>query len=140
MTAPQAPVRLRRTWPQRLLIVFNVFCILGALTTAVGLAYVKQSVGEIQRVRLGNSLRPPAQVAAGKAQNYLIVGVDSGAGLAPNDPVNIGRAELGGTLRSDTIMVLRLDPRSTTASILSFPRDLWVAIAGTGSSARLNSA
>jgi LCP family protein required for cell wall assembly len=140
MTAPQAPVRLRRTWPQRLLILFNVFCILAALTTAVGLTYVKQSVGGIPRIRLGTALQPATAGAAGKPQNYLVVGVDSAAGLASNDPVRIGRAALGGTLRSDTIMVLHIDPNLTTASILSFPRDLWTPIAGTGRSSRINSA
>ncbi len=140
MTAPQAPVRLRRTWPQRLLILFNVLCILAALTTAVGLTYVKQSVGEIPRIRLGTALQPATSGAAGNPQNYLIVGVDSAAGLAPNDPVRVQRRDLGGTLRSDTIMVLHIDPKQTTASILSFPRDLWVPIAGTGRNAKINSA
>ncbi len=140
MAAPPAPVRLRRTWPQRLLIFFNILCIMAALTTAVGLTYVKQSVGEIPRIRLGATLRSAGQVAAGKPQNYLIVGVDSAAGLDPNDPVKNGRQDLGSTLRSDTIMVLHIDPRSTRASILSFPRDLWVPIAGTSHSGRINTA
>ncbi len=140
MTAPQAPVRLRRTWPQRLLISFNVLCIAAALTTAVGLTYVKRSVGQIPRIRLGNALRPAAEVAAGKPQNYLLVGIDSGEGLAADDPVLKGRQALAGTLRSDTIMVLHVDPRSTTASILSFPRDIWIPIAGTGRSSRINTA
>lgn len=108
--------------------------------TAVGLAYVKQTVGQIPRIRLGNVLRPAAEVAAGKPQNYLIVGLDSDIGLPANDPVHNRRKELGGTLRSDTIMVLHIDPRSTTASILSFPRDLWVPIAGTDHSSKINSA
>ena len=32
--------------------------------------------------------------------------------------------------RSDTVMVMRVDPANTRAAILSFPRDLWVRIAG----------
>ena len=32
--------------------------------------------------------------------------------------------------RTDTIMLLRLDPRSEEVTLLSFPRDLWVPIAG----------
>ena len=36
--------------------------------------------------------------------------------------------------------VVRIDPRKKTASILSFPRDLYLPIAGTGKSARINSA
>ncbi len=140
VTVSLACLRLRRTWPQRLLIVFNVFSILAALATAAALTYVKHTVTEIPRIRLGRTLRPAAQVSGGRPRNYLIVGVDSRTGLALNDQANVGRQALGGTVRSDTIMVLRIDPRSTAASILSFPRDLWVPIAGTTRSSKINSA
>ena len=42
----------RRTWPQRLLIVFNVGCIVTALAAAGALAYAKRTVSGIDRVRL----------------------------------------------------------------------------------------
>ncbi len=42
--------------------------------------------------------------------------------------------------RSDTIMVLRVDPSSKRVAILSFPRDLYVEIADTGNKSRINSA
>ncbi|MEY3801804.1 MAG: hypothetical protein RLZZ51_86, partial [Actinomycetota bacterium] len=42
--------------------------------------------------------------------------------------------------RSDTIMIIRIDPSSKRAAILSFPRDLWVDIAGTTRQNRINSA
>ena len=140
MATPPAAVRLRRTWPQRLLISFNVLCIVAALTTAASLTYVKQTVGEIPRVRLGDALRSTRRsTATGGPQNYLIVGVDSAEGLAPGDPVLKDRESVAG-LRSDTIMVLRIDPRSTTASLISFPRDLWVPIADTNHKRKINSA
>ena len=37
-------------------------------------------------------------------------------------------------------MVLRVDPEEKQAQILSFPRDLWIPIADTGTKARINSA
>ena len=37
-------------------------------------------------------------------------------------------------------MVVRIDPEEQSASILSFPRDLWIPIADTGEPARINSA
>jgi LCP family protein required for cell wall assembly len=37
-------------------------------------------------------------------------------------------------------MVLRLDPKDTTARLLSFPRDLWVPIAGSNAKSRINEA
>lgn len=140
MAANRAAGRLRRTWPQRLLIAFNVVCIIAALATAGSLTYIKQTVGEIPRVRLGGVLQSSGGgTAVGRPQNYLIVGVDSAAGLAPGDPVLKDRGSVAG-LRSDTIMVLRIDPRSTKASLVSFPRDLWVHIAGTNHKRKINSA
>jgi LCP family protein required for cell wall assembly len=59
------------------------------------------------------------------AMNFLIVGTDE--------------ASCSGTdIRTDTIMVLRLDPATHRAAVLSFPRDLWVDIPG-GGKARINS-
>ena len=42
--------------------------------------------------------------------------------------------------RSDTIMVLRVDPDADRVAVLSFPRDLYVDVAGSGSKSRINSA
>lgn len=53
-----------------------------------------------------------------------------------NDPINIvllgldQRPEESGPSRTDTIIVIGVDPVSHTASILSIPRDLWVPIPG----------
>jgi LCP family protein required for cell wall assembly len=69
--------------------------------------------------------------------NVLIVGTDSADGLPDDDPVHIGR---DGGVRTDTIMLLRVDPKSSQASLLSLPRDLYVHIAGTGGTARINAA
>ena len=134
---------MRRTWPQRLLIGFNVFLVGVCLVTAGGIFYTFNRFGDLPRVELAHVLSPePQKEAIDKAQNFLLVGSDSRAGIAPDDP-NIGafgsEAEVGGQ-RSDTIMVLRIDPASERASILSFPRDLWVSIAGTGGKQRINTA
>jgi LCP family protein required for cell wall assembly len=42
--------------------------------------------------------------------------------------------------RSDTVMVMRVDPANRRAAVLSFPRDLWVQIANSGRKSRINSA
>ena len=137
------PRKLRRTWPQRLLIGFNVFLVGVCLVTAGGIFYTFNRFGDLPRVELAHVLSPePAKEAVDKAQNFLLVGSDSRASIDPDDP-NIGafgsESEVGGQ-RSDTIMVLRIDPASERASILSFPRDLWVSIAGTGGKQRINTA
>jgi LCP family protein required for cell wall assembly len=75
------------------------------------------------------------------AENYLLVGSDSREGADPNseDFGVIGdQSEVGGR-RSDTIMILRQE-RNGGAAIMSLPRDLYVEIAGSGRSGRINSA
>jgi LCP family protein required for cell wall assembly len=129
------PRRPRRTWPQRLVIAFNSVLVVVCFAAAASLSYVQQQVEDVPRVSIGGVLDD--KPVSGEPQNILVVGVDDGSGLAAGDPVLIGR---GRTLNTDTIMVLRVDPGSGKAALLSFPRDLWVPIAGTSSKAKINSA
>jgi LCP family protein required for cell wall assembly len=72
----------------------------------------------------------------------LIIGSDSRANIDPSDPnqaVFIGGENPTGQ-RSDTILLVRIDPVKGDAKMLSFPRDLWVPIAGKDRSAKINSA
>jgi anionic cell wall polymer biosynthesis LytR-Cps2A-Psr (LCP) family protein len=72
--------------------------------------------------------------------NYLLLGSDSRAGLSPEQQERFGTDEsLGGATRADTIMLVHTDPRLEKAIVLSFPRDLWVAIPGRGHD-RINTA
>lgn len=75
------------------------------------------------------------------AENYLLVGSDTREGVDPDAPDSaaIGSEANVGGRRSDTIMVLRQE-RNGGAALISLPRDLWVEIAGTGRSQRINSA
>jgi LCP family protein required for cell wall assembly len=75
-------------------------------------------------------------VADPTAQNFLITGADNStdkscAQLQDKGP-RTGE-------RSDTIMVIRLDPATNRSAVLSFPRDLWVKIPGHGTQ-RINGA
>ena len=58
--------------------------------------------------------------------NVLVLGIDRRAGQE-------------GTFRTDTMLVLTLDPVTKTGGVLSIPRDLWVPIPGYGV-ARINTA
>ncbi|MFN0091886.1 MAG: LCP family protein [Acidimicrobiales bacterium] len=139
MTVAVDGTRLRRTWPQRLLIGFNALLVLSCLAAAASLGYVDSRVSKLQRVSLGHVLSGgDDESSATGPENFLLVGVDSAEGLDPNDPVRYTRPAHG--LLSDTIMVLRIHPQTTQAELLSFPRDLWVPIAGTGRSSKINSA
>jgi len=79
---------------------------------------------------------PPADPGA---KNYLVTGADNHSCVDPNSKyaAAFGNREGMGE-RSDTIMVLRIDPSASQAAVLSFPRDLWVDIAGRGSKQRIN--
>ena len=75
------------------------------------------------------------------ARNFLITGADNNACIDPDSPFAGAfgdRATMGE--RSDTIMIIRVDPSVDRAAVLSFPRDLWVEIADTGSMQRINAA
>ena len=125
--------RPRRSWGQRLAIAAGCLSTVGLMASAAGLGYVLRKAERLPRVELGGILDEPTE--SGGPENYLIVGIDSAAGLPGNDPVRIGRDV---TLHSDTIMILRIDPASERAALLSLPRDLFVPIPGTGTSRRIN--
>jgi LCP family protein required for cell wall assembly len=127
--------RPHRTWPQRALIALMSLMVLLCFASAAGLAYVERRVSDVPRLSFGNVL--DEETAAGEPQNILIVGVDDGTGMRADDPVLRGRSK---SLNTDTIMVLRVDPGSERASLLSFPRDLWVTIGGTSQKGKINSA
>src|SRR3954451_7676052 len=83
---------------------------------------------------------PPADP---EAKNFLLTGADNGACVDPNSPYApaFGDAQSGRVgERSDTIMVFRVDPAADRVAVLSFPRDLYVNIAGNGGKSRINSA
>jgi LCP family protein required for cell wall assembly len=128
--------RGRRPLRQRLLLAFNVTLVLALLATAGGLTYVYSKYSQLPRLALGSVLTEPA--GSDEPRNFLLVGVDSAASLAEGDPARSGRGDVGG-LRSDTMMILRVDPAVEGAALLSLPRDLWVPLAS-GGHQRLNAA
>ena len=142
MFAVPAGVKLRRTWPQRLLLCCNVFLVLGCFGAAAALLYVGAKTGQIQHVRLSHVLRGNEDVdVASDPVNILLVGVDAADGLDPDDPRRAERDEEGiSGLRADTVMVMRIIPKEDRVALVSFPRDLWVEIAGTGRNDKINTA
>jgi LCP family protein required for cell wall assembly len=89
----------------------------------------------------GSSELPTVDTTPGAAQNYLLIGSDSRAEActSPDSPYFGGLGNVNSNL-SDTIILVRVDPKTSQAAILSFPRDLWVTVAGTGRKAKINSA
>jgi polyisoprenyl-teichoic acid--peptidoglycan teichoic acid transferase len=128
--------RGRRSWLQRAVLAFSTCLVGGLLVAAGGLAYGYGKYSQLARVELGAVLTERG--GSDEPQNFLLVGVDSAGALTSDDPALRGRAGIGG-LRSDTMLVLRVEPGTGAAALLSLPRDLWVPLAS-GGLQRLNSA
>lgn len=137
--AVPAGAALRRTWPQRLLITFNVALIVLSLTAASALGYFYYQFGNLPRIELGKGVLTPKP--PGKPQNFLLVGSDSRAFVEDaQERKSFGtQADTGGQ-RADTIILVRVDPAARHAWMLSFPRDLLVPIAPDGHLQRINTA
>jgi LCP family protein required for cell wall assembly len=73
-------------------------------------------------------------VASGGPINFLLVGSDSRAFTSGNAGAQqqFGTNQSNGGQRSDTMMVVRVDPRHQKTLVVSFPRDMWVNVPGQG--------
>jgi polyisoprenyl-teichoic acid--peptidoglycan teichoic acid transferase len=129
--APVEPRHERRR--RRLLIAATLLILLGNLVVASGYVYFQWRLDQIERVQIPN-LVPDEP---GQVMNVLLVGSDSREGLTGDAADQAGKDELTGQ-RSDTIILLHVDPSAQKAGILSIPRDLYVPIAGTDGSDRVN--
>ncbi|MEN3313988.1 MAG: hypothetical protein V7605_222 [Acidimicrobiaceae bacterium] len=133
---PREVVLRQRRRRRRAIIGVTIFLIITTLIISSGVAYVRWRLGEIHRVKVPGLTSD----AAGQVMNVLLVGSDSRARLTGDIADQAGKAQFGTTERSDTIMVLHIDPSQKKAAILSIPRDLYLPIAGTGKSDRVNTA
>ena len=69
---------------------------------------------------------PPTWDGASRV-TILLMGVDTELVIDPNGKVSPDRV---GPARSDTMILLTIDPQTKTAGMMSIPRDLWVNIPG----------
>jgi LCP family protein required for cell wall assembly len=158
-----APPKRRHTVAQKLVMALNIVVVMTCLAGAFVLLYYKNALDNTQvvpqaQIVTGSTI--PATTVAGSsdttpgtgttaedfpapdpdAVNFLIVGSDANSCVTPGSPwanaADPARESIGS--RSDSIMVMRLDPATKQAAVLSFPRDLWVKVGG--SSRRINSA
>lgn len=72
-----------------------------------------------------------APTPAGGGENFLLIGSDTRSFVASDaERAAFGDQSDAGGQRSDTIMVLHVDPDSERSLLVSFPRDLWVNAPG----------
>ncbi len=128
----------KRRWPKRLLIGFVVLVVV--LAIIVGLYVFTIGHSFTHNLKRSGSLPPQSPSAAGQAPrpkkaednesvNYVLLGSDS------RDPANMKHNG-----RSDTLMVLHLDGNRHAASVISFPRDMYVHIPGRKNKNKINAA
>jgi len=130
--------RGRRTPKQRAVLGIGVLALFAIVAAIAAMGYGYYRFNQINRTNVSLS-----KVGADKPQNYLVVGSDTRDGIAKSDPdyksFNAG-GDGAGPKHSDTIMIMRVDPTTDTVNMMSLPRDLWVPIADTGESQRINTA
>ena len=133
--------RLRPRWPRRVLLLANVvvLCLI-----ALGLGayeYVNWRLGQVHRISV-SGLVPVGQNAqsptsgAGAPMTILAVGSDTRALGKGANAIFGNSSEVTGQ-RSDSIMLLRIVPASSSIALMSIPRDLLVPVAGMGTT-RIN--
>lgn len=135
--------RLRRAFLAATASVAVLVTVLSA--TAFGLyRYTQGQIRTIGDVSPSPGASPTPAPITGKcaktACNYLLLGSDSRTGLSKAEQEAFGtNQDIGGSQRSDTIIVVHVEPDQKKAVFLSFPRDLWVDVPGHGFN-RINAA
>ena len=123
-------VVLRRTWPQRLVILACLGVISAAVAASFFVGDLYAGVADLGRVQFSGDLLD-TETDPSEPVNFLIIGVDSAIGLDPDDPAAFGRdVDDSGNALADTIAIVRIDPVGGQAWSLTIPRDLLVEIPG----------
>ncbi len=133
------PRGARRTWPQRLLLVLGLVVAAGCFAAANVFWNARTVLASLPRITVSPDVLAVAG-GPGDPINVLVAGVDSSIGLDEDDPVRSGRDvedEARGLIRPDTILLVRLDPATGEAALMSIPRDLLV-VGPSGVETRIN--
>jgi polyisoprenyl-teichoic acid--peptidoglycan teichoic acid transferase len=119
-----SPPKPKRFWLRFTLASFLIVAVSAGATATAVLVYIDSVAKALSHNNvLGNKVdRFLSQVDGGEPQNILILGSDKRAGAEfEEDPG-----------RSDTTILLRLDPEKEAIAVMSIPRDLKVEIPGVG--------
>lgn len=120
----QNKVILRRSWPQRIVILLCVGVISAALAGAWLIGDINDAVSGFARVEISGEVLI-TDTAVGEPVTFLLIGNDSALGIDPDDPIHIGRQyDSRGTFNADSIALLRVEPNTGRAWVLSIPRDM----------------
>jgi LCP family protein required for cell wall assembly len=99
-------------------------------------AFIDRKIDEIPRV----NVKTAENTDPGQPANFLLIGSDTRAEVqTPEEKAAFGDASSEGGQRSDTLMVIHVDPDQKSGYLVSFPRDLVVNVPGLGQS-KINAA
>jgi polyisoprenyl-teichoic acid--peptidoglycan teichoic acid transferase len=115
---------------RRIAAALAALLVLGLLAAAGSWGYTAFRFGQISSVAVPGL----GKASSDGSVNLLVVGSDTRQGLRDG-----GFGEAAGQ-RSDVLIVVHLLASARHATVLSIPRDLYVPVAGTGGSAKINSA
>jgi polyisoprenyl-teichoic acid--peptidoglycan teichoic acid transferase len=105
----------RGLWLRFALAAFAVIALAAAATATAGLLGVQGFVNDLNRGRTIKGLGTViTEAQAGEPQTLLLIGSDHRANAGKHDA------------RSDTMILMRLDPHANATTVLSIPRDLKV--------------
>jgi LCP family protein required for cell wall assembly len=110
-----SPSSRRRSRTPVIWLVLMIVCGLGSILTV---SLVRSATRGFDEVSLA---------ASDQRINLLLLGIDQ-------------RADVSEPARTDTMLVLTIDPQAKTAGMLSINRDLWVKIPGQASEGKINTA
>ena len=135
------PPRHKHPLRHRIAVAFTVLLAVVVALVGAGVAYAAIQNGRIDKYTFrGGKEAAIAKVPKGEPVNILVVGNDSRAfAKDAAEKKAFGARTVGESQRSDTMMVMRLDPKNDRAQILSIARDLWVDLEG-GGKGRINEA
>jgi LCP family protein required for cell wall assembly len=122
------PWRAARPWVIR---VAGVAAVLLAATALWGVNLVLELDRHPTVAGVDQELAAESDFAT-QPRNVLLLGSDTRAGLSAEEQAAFGTPETVEGERSDTIILLHIDPRRDKAVVVHFPRDLRVRIPGHG--------
>ena len=132
-----------RSGKHRVFLLANITLAVLTILSGSGLLYANWKLNNRKVVTI-DSVDPNANgfdlpIGDLKAKNFLITGSDNNACIAKDSPYagGFGKRSTYGE-RSDSIMVIRVNPIDNQAAVLSFPRDMWVTQAGSTRRGRIN--
>lgn len=135
-----------RRWPRRILITANVVVALVLVSGGLAFGYARWRLGQIQRVGVpglaASGTIPPGtstKMSSIPPFTMLLIGSDTRSLGSGNKNNQFGSTTQVVGQRSDSIILVRVNPQARALGLLSIPRDTIVPIPGYGNT-RINAA